>query len=178
MENRELKDAGYGTHMAPLVTAVMNTVGPVFEMGCGDFSTPLLHAICTAQNRELLTADTSKDWLKLFTDMETDKHKFVYVPVYEDDWSLNPKPEKWDAIGNQIWSVVFIDHRPGERRAVDIDRYKNSAEVIVVHDTETMSYNYEPVFSNFKYRYDYKRYDIYTTLVSNFVDVSQFFGKV
>jgi hypothetical protein len=173
--NRTLADAAYGTHMAPLVTAVMNTTGPVFEMGCGDYSTPILHAICSVQNRQLLSTDTSKNWLDLFQDMKSEMHEFIYVPVYDDDWLKNPKPEKWDSIGNQTWGVVFIDHRPGERRKVDIARFANSADVIVVHDTETLSYGYEPILNTFKYRYDYVRYTTRTTLVSNSIDVNQFF---
>jgi hypothetical protein len=174
-KSRLLKDAQYGTHMAPLVTAVINTKGPVFEMGCSDYSTPILHAICTAQNRQLLSTDTSKEWLKYFMDMENDTHKLIYVPVYDDDWNLNPKPEKWDEIGNQLWSVVFIDHRPGERRKVDIKRFKDNAEIIVVHDTEHEGYEYEEILSTFRYRYDYKRYTVYTTIVSNYIDVSKLF---
>ena len=175
MENRILNDSEFGTHMAPLTTAVIHTNGPIFEMGCGDYSTPILHAICTAQRRQLLSTDTSKEWINYFIDMENDFHKFVYVPVYDDDWSLNPKPEKWDEVGNQKWSVVFIDHRPGERRRVDIDRFKNISQIIVVHDTQHHGYEYETVFCKFKYRYDYKRYNVYTTLVSNFIDVSKLF---
>lgn len=175
--NRQLADAAYGTHMAPLVTAIMATSGPVFEMGCGDYSTPLLHAICKSQNRFLLSSDTSCDWISLFLDMESVQHKFKYVPVYTNDWDMNPQPSKWDELGNEVdhWSVVFIDHRPGERRAKDIERFANKADIIVVHDTETASYNYEPVFKTFKYRYDYKRYNVYTTLVSNSVNVHNLF---
>ena len=173
--NREMGHSSYGTHITPLVTAVMNTKGPVFEMGCGDFSTPLLHSICKAQSRELLSTDTSKEWLEHFRDLECGFHKFVYVPVYEDDWELNPKHERWDDIGNQHWSVVFVDHRPGERRRIDVERFKDTAEIIVVHDTETPSYDFEGVFSQFKYRYDYMRYNRYTTLVSNFIDISALF---
>ena len=163
--------------MAPLVAAVMNTSGPVFEMGCGDHSTPILHAICSVQNRQLLSADTSKKWLDLFQDMKSEIHQFIYVPVYDDDWSTNPKPEKWDSIGNQTWGVVFIDHRPGERRKIDIGRFADLADVIVVHDTETASYGYEPILKTFKYRYDYLRYTVRTTLVSNTLDVSAFFNR-
>jgi hypothetical protein len=173
--SRVLADAAYGTHMAPLLTAVMATTGPVFEMGCGDYSTPLLHAVCTAQGRALLSTDTSKEWLDKFRDMEHGQHSFEYVPVYDDDWTLNPQPDKWDAVGNQAWGVVFIDHRPGERRRVDIARFADAADILVVHDTETMSYGYEPVLSQFKYRYDYIRYTTYTTLVSNRVDVAALF---
>lgn len=173
--NRQMGEGNYGTHMAPLITAVMNTRGDVFEMGCGDFSTPLLHAICKSTNRYLLSTDTSKDWISLFLDLESKNHEFIYVPVYDNDWDLNAKPHLWDSIGNQRWSVVFIDHRPAERRNVDIERFANTSEIIVVHDTEHHGYKYEPVLSKFKYRYDYKRYNVYTTLVSNFIDVSKFF---
>lgn len=173
--NRRLKDAEYGTHMSPLITAVMNTVGPVFEMGCGDYSTPILDSICKVQNRKLLSTDTSRSWLSQFRDMESPNHEFKYVPVYDDDWQLNPRPDKWESVGNQTWGVVFIDHRPGDRRRVDIQRFENDAEIIVVHDSETSSYGYEPVFARFTYRYDYKRYTTYTTLVSNTIDVAKLF---
>lgn len=174
--NRELSDAKFGTHMAPLITSVMNTKGPVLEMGCGDYSTPILHSICMSQNRELVSTDTSKSWITLFLDLKTSMHNFIYVSVYEDDWELNPKPFLWDDIGNdRHWGVVFIDHRPGDRRKIDILRMMDKADIIVVHDTETKGYDYEPALNSFKYRYDYKRYTTYTTLVSNTVDVKLFF---
>lgn len=177
MNPREIGHGNYGTHMAPLITAVMNTKGPVFEMGCGDFSTPLLHAICKSQNKYLLSTDTSKNWLDLFLDLKSGLHEFIYVPVYEDDENLNPNPDIWDKIGNNksIWGVVFIDHRPGERRKIDIKRFANKADIIVVHDTENPDYGYESVFKDFKYRYDYKRYCPFTTLVSNKINVKLLF---
>jgi hypothetical protein len=174
-QNRVLRNAEYGTHMTPLIAAVMNTRGPIFEMGCGDYSTPILHAICLAQKRYVLSTDTSKEWLNLFRDMESEIHRFEYVPVYSDDWQQNPRPEMWDGVGNQKWSVVFIDHRPGERRKFDILRFENDAEIIVVHDTETSSYGYEPILDRFRYRYNYIRYAVRTTLVSNKIDVEKLF---
>lgn len=176
MYNRELSDPEYGTHMAPLITAVINTTGPVFELGCGDYSTPLLHSICTKQRRFLLSTDTSKEWIRLFIDMKNEKHHFVYVPVYKDDWALDPAPNMWDNIGNdKEWGVVFIDHRPGDRRKEDIVRLGDKAKIIVVHDTEQLAYGYEPILNRFKYRYDYKRYNVYTTLVSNSINVKNLF---
>ena len=153
--NRLLGDANFGTHMVPLVTAVMNTTGDVFEMGCGDYSTPLLHVILSKQNRYLLSCDTDLKWLNLFKYLENEQHKFEHVKVYDDDWKLNPKHERWDSIGNKKWSVVFIDHRPGERRKEDIISFKDDAEIIVIHDKETSSYQYEGAISQFKYNYTY-----------------------
>ena len=165
----------YGTHIGPLVTAVMNTTGPVFEMGCGDFSTPLLHAICKVQGRELLSAETDKEWLREFEDLECDFHKMVYVPVYHEPDKINDRA--WDKVGNQNWSVILIDHRPGERRAVDLMRFRLMAECLVVHDTEHPGYKYEDVFRCYKYRYDERRYNVWTTIVSNKHDVAQWFKR-
>lgn len=175
-QTRCLENADYGTHMAPLLTAVMLTDGPVLEMGAGDFSTPLLHAICVKNKRFLLTADTDKKWLNNFIDLKNDWHNFEYIPVYEDDWSINPKPQIWDNVGSdKHWSVVLIDHRPGERRVKDITRLRDNTEIFVIHDTQQPSYGYEPILNTFKYKYVYKRYSTQTTLVSDKVDVSKLF---
>lgn len=158
----------YGSHFIPLTYAALNSSGPILEMGTGHYSTPLLHVICMTQNRQLLSVDTSKEWLKNFDNLKNSLHNFLYLPVYEDDWSVNPKPELWDSIkDNTKWGVVFIDHRPGERRKIDIQRFKDSAEFIVVHDTQQASYGYEEVLNSFKFRLDYKRFETWTTIVSD-----------
>ncbi|MGE0206433.1 MAG: hypothetical protein AB7R69_01140 [Candidatus Babeliales bacterium] len=174
--NRRLGDGNYGTHMAPLMTVVANTKGPILELGSGDYSTPLLHAVCSVTKRFLLTTDTDKRWLSLFIDLARDWHHFSYIPVFEDDWAKNPKPELWDAVGtDRYWSVVFVDHRPGDRRRVDIERLRHNADIFVVHDTEEPAYGYEPVLATFKYRYTYLRYAIQTTIVSDTIDIRTFF---
>ncbi len=45
IEKRQLSGAGYGTHITPLIAAVLETKGNVIEMGMGDYSTPLLHEL-------------------------------------------------------------------------------------------------------------------------------------
>lgn len=175
IEPRELASS-YGTHMACLVAAAVHTDGPILEMGAGDYSTPLLHSVCSKNERYLLSTDTDQKWLSYFTDMENDWHKFKYVKVYEDDWEINPQPNEWDAIGgDRHWSVVFIDHRPGERRVIDIARLRNNTEIFVVHDTEQSEYYYEPLLSSFRYKYVDKRYTTQTTVVSDTIDVRKFF---
>ena len=175
-KNRVPGDSRYGTHMIPLITVVVNTSGPILELGCGDFSTPLLHALCSKTKRYILSTETSYSWLKLFMDLQTDWHEFLHVSVYEDDWQLNPRPELWDNIGNQKhWSVVLVDHRPGERRVIDIMRLRKNTDIFVVHDTEQLSYGYESVLKSFKYRYIYDRYQTQTTIVSDVIDITKFY---
>lgn len=77
---RRLGNADYGTHVFPLLVAVLNTTGPILEMGCGNFSTPLLHTACAKNKRFLLSAETNADWLKLFTCFATDWHHLKIVP--------------------------------------------------------------------------------------------------
>ena len=178
VDNRVLGSAAYGTHMAPLFTAVTHTTGPILELGCGDYSTPLLHALCSKTHRFLLSTDTDKKWLNLFMDLERPWHHFAYVPVYEDDWERNPKPYLWDNIGADMrWGVVLVDHRPGERRAVDIKRLKDQADILVVHDAQEAGYNYASIMNDFRYKYVYKRYSTQTLILSNVIDVAALFNS-
>ena len=165
--NRQMVGVNYGTHLAPLIIAVINTDGPVLELGCGDFSTPILHAVCSSQKRFLLTAESDGNWQKRFWDLKRDWHKFQHVKHSSD----------WNQVGaGRHWSVVFVDHAPGERRVVDIARLRRHADIFVVHDTETASYGYEPVLSTFKYIFVYRRYSTTTTLVSDTIDVALLFN--
>ena len=117
---RSLGNPNYATHMVPLITAVSNTDGPILEMGCGDYSTPLLHAICAASQRPLLTAETDASWMNLFLDLKRSWHQFQHVSDFYD----------WDNVGNGVyWSVILIDHAPGNRRVVDIRRFRKKADI-------------------------------------------------
>lgn len=171
-------DLGYGSHLFTLISAVIHTQGPIFELGCGDFSTPLLHAICSKEKRHILSADTDKKWLSRFTSFKNTWHIFEYIPVYSNDWDSNPKPYLWDTVGNGTqWGLVFIDHRPGERRVVDVMRLKKNAAVIVIHDSEEAGYHYEPAIQTFKYQYTEKRFRPWTTILSDTIDVTQWFSE-
>ena len=166
--NRVMGNGNWGTHMTPLMTAVSHTEGPVLEMGCGDFSTPLLHAICSATKRPLLSTESDKKWMSLFLDLENDWHQFQFVPSID----------KWAEVGSDVrWSVVFIDHAPSGQRIVDIKRLRGNADIFVIHDTEANHvYHYEPYISTFKYKYTYKRYKITTAVISDTIDVTKFFA--
>jgi len=111
----------------------------------------------------LVSADSKKEWLERFLDLKSKNHKLYHI----EDWA------KFELI-DEKWDVAFVDHAPGERRKEDIKRFKDNVKYIVVHDSETSSYGYEPVFSEFKYRYDFKRYPTWTTVVSNLIPIEIF----
>ena len=158
---------GRGSHAPALAGIMHNTEGPVLEMGAGDFSTQLLHALCMNTDRKLYTCDLAKETLNLFQYMVKSWHKFIHVT----------EASMWDNIGNEEehWGVVFIDHLPKERRAVELQRLRDKVDVFVVHDTNDESFGLEEVLSSFKYRSTFTHYTPHTTVVSDTVDIEKLF---
>lgn len=118
------------THRPVLDAAVAATNGPLVEFGSGYGSTPLLHARSKNENRLLVTADHDAAWLDRFrAQMESPLHRFVQV----SDWTTELAAAKWD---DERWSVVFVDQGDWEARANTVRRFKDVAELIVVHDCD------------------------------------------
>ena len=151
-----------GSHFPVLSAAVAITQGAVLELGCGHNSTPMLHQMTLAMGRRLVTVETDGDWLQQFLNMESDLHTLQHIQ--EDAWGRFP-------LEGRHWGVAFVDCKPGEYRKVAVERLKEHAQLIVVHDTETdyatgADYQLEPVFATFRHRVDYCRYRPYTTVLS------------
>ncbi len=150
----------YATHQEALVGAVMRTSGPVLELGAGDYSTPILHEICRAQGRALVTLEYRWEWLEKFDRFRSATHLLFHVK----DWA------RADTIDKQ-WSVAFVDHAPGERRKIELERLRLSrTRYVVIHDTEPnpiAGYGLEPVLARFKYRRDFSEKIPWTTVVSD-----------
>lgn len=149
----------YGTHYPILAAAVQRTSGPVLELGCGHFSTPLLHFMCMEPKRHLVTVESDKDWMGQFLGMASETHSFIQMddPEWVAGKIIGSKP---------TWGVAFVDHSSGEKRNGNILLLKDKAEFIVVHDTENPWYGYESVFSTFKYRSDWRTLVPWTTVIS------------
>ena len=155
----------YGTHIPVLATAVYLTrgMGPVLELGAGDSSTPLLHAMC--RDRKLVTIETDAKWLGKFKAFEGPDHRLEAVEKW-DDWIKAPGPERW--------AVALVDCAPGEDRVKLIRHLKDKAIFVVVHDTEkdwgsAADYKYEAVLPEFKHVSEYRYLRPYTVVASDFV---------
>jgi len=154
----------YATHI-PMLTAILaravESNSPILEMGCGHYSSYALSAFSKVTGRKVVTLDEKQDWIKDFKHLATDLHTFQWV-------------HKWEQcaiIDEYKWSIVLVDHAPGERRKFDIKRLANNADYLIVHDTEEAGYKYEPTLNKFKYRYDYNIVRPWTTVVSNFYNL-------
>lgn len=129
----DVKPDAYSTHLPTLVAAVMQTTGPVLELGCGFYSTPVLHELCRPTKRRCVTVESAGAWVEAFRDRyETPWHRFVAgeFPTVLDHPELVLR-----------FSVVLIDHAPPWRGAV-MDRWAavqvlgDRTDAFLLHDAE------------------------------------------
>lgn len=115
----------WGSFLPALVASVADTTGPVLEIGIGHFSTPILHALCGAMNKDLISVEDSPDWVWMKDKYGSKTHVFHFGSY---DYFLPPYK-------NGNWGVVFIDNSPGGwRRLRDFEMFIDRSEVVVVHD--------------------------------------------
>ena len=161
-------DRDWGTHLPMLIKIMGMTGGHVLEMGMGMYSTPFLHWACFP-DRRLVSYENDEKCYKM------NKQYGRASRQYPEDFHEVHYVKSWDdAKIERPWNVAFIDHAPANRRIFDIERIANYAEYVIVHDTQR-NYrfcDYKKVWPLFKYRYDYKRAVPWTTVLSNFKDLS------
>jgi hypothetical protein len=116
--------------------------------------------------RRLISYESSNFWYLKATKNPVPFHKVIKVSYGWDDAKIE-----------KHWGMAFVDHWPDERRWVEIKRLANYAEYIVIHDSnlsEIKQYGYERIWPLFKYRFNYKKLNPNTTVVSNFHDLKEF----
>lgn len=169
-------DYKYGSNSIPLTVAALFTAGDILELGMGLFSTPLLHNICADQNRTLTSVDTNLDWLEKFIIYNsTNTHRIYHLGTYEiNKFGLDKQ-----------WGLVLVDHIDAGSRSLNVIKFSEIAQIVIVHDTEKSQetfYGYEKnkIRSFFKYSCKYSIYSdatrasyISTLILSNFVSLNK-----
>lgn len=147
--------------MGVLIKVLYMSQGDVIEMGAGPNSTPLLHWLCKEMGRTLITYENNPLYHHYAMQFRSPLHKIVFV-------------EDWDSIDTQTHrGVVFIDHAPPARRGSDAIRFKDSADFVVLHDTEDEQTNgYEKVWLNFSGIFTWKACRPWVSVVSNLKDLA------
>lgn len=167
--------ADYGSHIPILAAAVAATRGPVVELGAGDNSTPMLHYMCRAMRRGLVTFDNDPKWMTRFS--EYNNQDWHMVCGVCPPWHMEiENPACWyPSVNSARWGLAFVDCAPGEIRTPLIRRLKDRADLIVVHDSEKdhgsgADYKYEQVIPEFRYVSEFRRFRPYTLVLSNVMD--------
>ncbi len=159
----------YGSHLSLLLRAISMTKGDVLELGMGLYSTPVLHHICVSAKRHLTSYETNQDfvdWAKNYG-YEGECHKIFCVENY--DQADIEKP----------WDVVLVDHDPSSRRRTEIRRLADLAKYIIIHDSNGRGeshYHYHDIYPLFRYQYNWSKEEPHTTVLSNLVDLKDFWG--
>jgi hypothetical protein len=154
----------FGTFFPVLAALVNRTSGPVLELGCGNYSTPMLHFMC--KNRPLFSAETDSKWFEKFAEYQSTNHDIRLV----SDW------DQYDVIDRYFWDVALVDHAPGKRRIVETARLKDRCRFLVLHDVEELDkstpcgadYKWAQILPMFKHVWIWNRYRPHTAVVSNF----------
>jgi hypothetical protein len=162
----------YGTHLAPLIQAVNKTKGDILELGIGIFSTPYLHYQALLSKRHLTSIDNNEGWVNKFKTSEVSGHRYqnkyhdlIYVSSYDDAKIEKP------------WDVALVDHSPSGRRITDIKRLSQYAKYIIIHDSaerKEREYQYGEIYPLFKYKTDWNKDANPATVLSNFIDLTNF----
>jgi len=157
----------YGTHLPALIKAMEKTTGDVLELGMGVFSTPFLHYQCILSNRKLVSYENFKPWIQFFIDYryECPNHEINFIDKY-----ANAKIDK-------PWDVVLIDQTPDSSRREEVRRLAKLAKYIIIHDSNgrhEKTYHYSEIYPLFKYRTVWDRDNNHATILSNFVDLEDF----
>lgn len=166
----------YGSNLVPLTLAArIAPEGDFLELGMAQYSSPLLHKLCHDQRRDLVSADTSYEWLKRFLIYNATKfHKIEH---------LSPQNTLMEYGLDRTWSLVVVSHIYGDSRPRNAIDFAHKAQIIVAFDTNESDENiflYD-AFNTSKYFKHALKFSLYTSesrksvistsLFSNFVDL-------
>jgi hypothetical protein len=169
----------YFTHCPTIAKCILNTKGPILELGTGVYSGVFIDFL--AKGRKIISTDTDETWLnEVKKEFETDLHKFVKIECNNDPIEYNKQMDIFKNIYLDNYSIVFIDHGMISERQSDIVRFKDIAELIVVHDSsytsnqghDDITYKYNKHISSFKYTYEYTKMWPFTCVMSDINNLS------
>lgn len=158
-----MRDELFASHIPVLTKIIDLSEGPILELGLG-FSTMIIDMMCRSSKRPVVSYENDLEWYKKNFKYASGFHKILFA----NDW------DKID-IDSTHWSVVLIDHRPGLRRKVEVERLKDNADYLILHDSEPEKnkyYLYTDIYPLFKYRYDYTKCMPFTTVLSNLKEIN------
>ena len=114
----------YATHLQALVETALATDGPILELGCGDYSTPVLSAIARRQGRVLKIQASDVNWLYKFTEFGDIEHVTNW-----DEWE---PPRDVDE-----WGMVFLDSEQSTLGRIErLPQLMAVTRVVVLHDAQ------------------------------------------
>lgn len=146
----------YATHLEALVATLMETHDgtgndAVLELGCGDYSTPVIAAICKAQGRPFLVQASDESWAARYRDIA--KVEIVRWPSWQ--------------VPGQHWSMVMLDSEESTAgRLRLLPKLLGKADVVLLHDANFAKTrpHWEECVKGYSIDW-YKRFDPHTAVL-------------
>lgn len=126
--NPAIETLNWGSHLPALMACVAVGEGPVLEIGSGHFSTPCLHAICSALGHHLVTTEMNDDWRAKFMNYSGPSHEV-----------LKQTRGLLEELAKQRWGVVLVDDQADDR----LDwfyMFANVSRYVLFHDANFDEY--------------------------------------
>lgn len=157
----------YETHRPVLCEAVLRVSdGLILELGAGEGSTLPLHEVSLATGRRIITLESDHEWFERFEHLRSHSHTIEHVRSWTEIDLV-----RLGESGELPYAIAFVDHAPVERRVIDIAKLAKLAKLVVAHDTNSEDY-FDQISGLFRYRTTYKHRLPWTSVLSNFIDVS------
>ena len=139
----------YASHL-PALSFILGRLGPsvrsILEVGSGFYSTPLLHAFCAGSKAEHVILESDETWRNSISSL------FDGVIQLFDAESLP------DEVVQRQWGLAFIDGPVEASRAQHAIRLKDTADVIVLHDSNPnwdVAYGYSAIIPLWKHAHHF-----------------------
>jgi len=124
------KHSGWGSHQAVLLDTLGRTDKPVLELGAGAWSTVQIHDALKNRGIKFLTIEANQKWIDMYIHLKTKLHDLRCVP--DSDMPA------FYALDDVEWGLVFIDNSTWRARKLAIQKYKDVADYIVLHDCDAI----------------------------------------
>lgn len=126
--NPAIETLNWGSHLPALMACVAVCDGPVLEIGSGHFSTPCLHAVCSALGHKLVTTEMNDGWRAKFMDYAGPSHDV-----------LKQTRGLLEELAKRKWGLVLVDDQADDRldwfyMFADVSRY------VLFHDANFDEY--------------------------------------
>ena len=106
---------------------LVSSKGPILELGCGNYSTPVIASIALAQGRKYVVQASNAEWAAKFAED---------VEIQIVDW------DEWEPKGE--WGMVFLDSEESVKNRIKrLPALAQCAEVVVMHDANIAMQNPE-----------------------------------
>jgi len=150
----------WATHQPVLCEMAARTEGAIIEFGTGDNSTALLHEICKATNRTLISLDDDLMWINKYKERyrgdgyEEDNsgwHKFYFVPgKVKENYNFVSSHwarflDEFSLLDTLYIDLAFVDQSPWIARMETVNKIKDKVRFVIVHDCDCLATHLLPL---------------------------------